>query len=238
MARSVRIEYPGAVYHAMCRGNCGGDIFLEDGDRAVFLSTLQEACERTRWVLHAYVLMNNHYHLLLETPEANLVAGMKWFQGAYTQRFNARNRRQGHLYQGRYKATLIDPNEADYFNKVSSYIHLNPVRVGLCCRDNLKLEHYQWSSYPYYLKPPRQRPVCLEIRRVLESFDIGSGQQGRERDVQDLYARAGPFREKAKRKGDVGRGAQRYSAWLVLGWRRVSERPDELAGETRRQRSE
>ena len=86
MARSLRIEYAGAVYHAMARGNQGGLIFQDDPDRRCFLETLGEACEKTGWRIHAYVLMGNHYHLLVETAEANLVAGMKWLQGTYTQR--------------------------------------------------------------------------------------------------------------------------------------------------------
>ena len=98
MPRKPRIEYEGAVYHVMCRGNGGEAIFWSDKDRELFIDTLDEACGRCGWRIHAYVLMGNHYHLLLETPEANLVDGMKWFQGTYTQRFNSRNRRWGHLF--------------------------------------------------------------------------------------------------------------------------------------------
>jgi REP element-mobilizing transposase RayT len=89
MPRNIRIEYPGAIYHAMCRGNNGQETFINDEGRRLFLSTLSEACSQTGWQVHAYVLMSNHYHLLLETPEANLVEGMRWFQSAYTQRFNS-----------------------------------------------------------------------------------------------------------------------------------------------------
>ena len=104
MPRKPRVEFAGAVYHVMCRGDRQEEIFWEDGDRECFLDTLWESCDRTGWQIHAYVLMGNHYHLLLETPEANLVAGMRWFQGTYTARFNARHRVCGHLFQGRYKA--------------------------------------------------------------------------------------------------------------------------------------
>jgi REP element-mobilizing transposase RayT len=89
MPRNIRIEYPGAIYHAMCRGNNGQETFISDDGRRLFLSTLTEACAQTGWQVHTYVLMSNHYHLLLETPEANLVEGMRWFQSAYTQRFNS-----------------------------------------------------------------------------------------------------------------------------------------------------
>ena len=108
MARPLRIEYAGAVYHVMARGNQGHAIFRDDEDRQRFLETLGEACEKTGWWVHAYVLMGNHYHLLVETPEGNLVAGMKWLQGTYTQRYNGRHEVFGHLFQGRYKAVVID----------------------------------------------------------------------------------------------------------------------------------
>ncbi|HWY75166.1 MAG TPA: transposase, partial [Verrucomicrobiae bacterium] len=114
MARPVRIEYPGAAYHVMARGNQGQPIFKDVQDRKRFLETLQESHEKTGWLVHAYVLMRNHYHLLVETPEGNLVAGMKWLQGAYTQRYNARHEVFGHLFQGRYKALILDGKDANY----------------------------------------------------------------------------------------------------------------------------
>jgi len=108
MARPLRVEYPGATYHVMARGNQGRAIFADDRDRQRWVETLGEACEKTGWRLDAYVLMGNHYHLLLETPEGNLVAGMKWLQGTYTQRFNRRHQVSGHLFQGRYKAVPVE----------------------------------------------------------------------------------------------------------------------------------
>ena len=100
MARPIRIEYAGAVYHVMARGNQGQPIFADDLDRKRWLETLAETWEKTGWRIHASVLMRNHYHLLAETPEANLVAGMKWLQGTYPQRYNSRHSVIGHLYQG------------------------------------------------------------------------------------------------------------------------------------------
>ena len=99
MARPLRIQYPGAVYHVMARGNQGQPIYQDDLDRKRFLETLGESCQKTGWLVHAYVLMGNHYHLLIETPEANLVAGMKWLQGSYTQRYNGRHKVFGHLFK-------------------------------------------------------------------------------------------------------------------------------------------
>ena len=97
----------------------------------LWLERLGEACEKTGWRIHAWVMMNNHYHLLLETLEANLVAGMKWLQGTYTQRYNPRHEVFGHLFQGHYKAVVVEPEAGNYFAVVSTYIHLNPARAGL-----------------------------------------------------------------------------------------------------------
>src|SRR5437870_6211386 len=130
MARKARVQFAGAVYHVLDRGDRREAIFHDDMDRELFLQTLDQACRRTGWFIHAFVLMSNHYHFLLETPEPNLVAGMKWFQGTYTIRFNRRHKLRGHLFQGRYKAVVVDPEERRYFATLSDYIHLNPVRAG------------------------------------------------------------------------------------------------------------
>lgn len=190
MPRSKRIEYPGACYHAMCRGNQGQDIFRTDAGRTLFLATLGEVCEQTGWNIHAYALMSNHYHLLLETPEANLVAGMKWFQGAFTQRFNALFTQRGHLFQGRYKAIPIqtDPRSGGmrYFKQVSTYIHLNPFRAGLCGEGTPHtLESYPWSSYPSYCGKKARKPAWLVRKRVLSTWGLPEGQQGTLSRYQD-----------------------------------------------------
>lgn len=131
MARKARVEFAGALYYVLDRGDRREEIFRGDEDRELFLKTLGEACGRTGWRLHAWVLMSNHYHLLLETPQPNLVAHMRWFQTTYTVRFNRRHRLSGHLFQGRCKAVVVDPQEPGYFTTLSDYIHLNPVRVKL-----------------------------------------------------------------------------------------------------------
>lgn len=173
MARPLRIEYPGASYHVMARGNRGHVIFRDDADRKRFLETLAEACEKTGWRIHAYVLMANHYHLLAETPEANLVAGMKWLQGAYTQRYNGRHKRRGHLFQGRYKAVVVDAKDPNYLQVVSTYIHLNPARAGMVRIGRDKLSRYRWSSYPWYLS--RQCPGWLRREEVMGSLGLRPG---------------------------------------------------------------
>ena len=144
MARQWRIEYPGAIYHVFSRGNRHQDIFLSDKDRRTFLELLDEISERYGIEVHAYVLMANHYHLLLKTPDPNLSKAMQWLGTTYTHRFHAHNRTDGHLFQGRFKSILVE-NDA-YLLQLSYYIHRNPVRAGIVER----LSDYYWSSYPYY----------------------------------------------------------------------------------------
>jgi REP element-mobilizing transposase RayT len=179
MGRSPRIEFSGAVYHVMSRGNHQEPVFLDDHDNRIFLDALKEGCGRTGWIVHAFVLMGNHYHLLLETPEPNLVDGIRWLQGTYTKRHNIRHKKWGHLFQSRYKALLVDPSE-DYFQTVSSYIHLNPARVKGYDFENKKLADYRWSSYPLYLRPA-QRPEWLAVERTLGTLGLTDDLSGRVR---------------------------------------------------------
>jgi len=171
MARQLRVEYAGAIYHVMSRGDRQEAIFWDEEDRRRFLGTLGEACARGGWQVHAYCLMGNHFHLVLETPQPTLVAGMKWFLGTYTQRFNARHRLRGHLFAGRYKSLLVDGSDDMYLRVVCDYVHLNPVRAGLIAADG-KLADYFWSSFPEYLKEPSQRPRWLRVDRLLGEMGI------------------------------------------------------------------
>lgn len=180
MARSVRIEYPGAVYHVMCRGDRKEPIFDSDHDRQAFLKTLGETCERTGFVIHSYVLMPNHYHLLLETPSGNLVSGMKWFQGTYTQRYNSKNGKSGHLFQGRYKAIPVEREDPEYFRVVSDYIHLNPLRAGLLKAD-AGLETYRWSSFPAFIASSSLPWPWLLRMRVFSSHGLPNEERGSRR---------------------------------------------------------
>lgn len=217
MPRAKRIEYPGAHYHCMCRGNNGQEIFLSDDGRKLFLATLGEVCEQTGWVIHAYVLMSNHYHLLLETPETNLVDGMSWFQGSYTQRFNAMFKRRGHLYQGRYKAIPIatDPREGGliYFRQVSSYIHLNPFRAKLCGQGcSSPLENYVWSSYPAYIGKARKQK-WLKIRKVLHSYGLSMSSDTCSEDYHMILERKMRF----ENDPDAGRRGE-FEKMIKRGW--------------------
>lgn len=170
MARALRIEYAGARYHIMCRGNHGQRIFKSQSDADLFIKTLGEACIRNQVVVHAWCLMGNHYHLLLETPQSNLVSAMKWFQGTFTQRYNARHKLWGHLFQGRYKAKVIDDDDGAYFRAVGDYIHLNPADAGLVKQGHLS--EWPWSSYRLYLSAPSKRPEWLKVEPMLSACGI------------------------------------------------------------------
>ena len=145
MSRPLRIAFPGAFYHVTSRGNEQKDVFKSRKDREKFLEYLASATERYGAVIHAYCLMSNHYHLLLETPAGNLSQIMQHINSAYTTYFNVKRKRAGHLFQGRYKAILVEVDE--YATELSRYIHLNPVRAGIVTRP----EDYPWSSYRSYI---------------------------------------------------------------------------------------
>lgn len=162
----------------MSRGNHQESIFWDHRDRRIFLDTLGEACAKTGWLVHAFVLMNNHYHFLLETPYANLVVGMKWLQGTYTQRFNARHKLWGHLFQGRYKALPVEGENGDYFSVLCSYIHLNPARAKLFDLEKGQLSDFSWSSYLLYLEPAK-RPDWLRVCRGLNASGLEDTVEGR-----------------------------------------------------------
>ncbi len=123
MPRKLRVEYPGAMYHVMSRGDRREDIFLDDVDRQDFIKTLAEACQKTAWRVHAYCLMGSHYHVVLETPNANLVAGMAWLQSPYTIRLNHRHKLFGHVFSGRYKAQLVEGSGDGYLRTAGDYVH-------------------------------------------------------------------------------------------------------------------
>jgi len=162
MARKLRVEFPGAIYHVINRGNYRADIFATAGARGAFTRCLEEACQKSGWRLHGYVLMRNHYHLALETPTGNLVDGMQWLQGTFANRFNNLRRERGHLFQGRYKALLVEPGAA--LGQVCHYIHLNPVRAGVVTVAGLKEFHD--SSY-WQLWHPADRPPYLDVHTAL-----------------------------------------------------------------------
>ena len=173
MARPLRIEYPGAVYHITSRGNEKKTIFKDDTDRETFLKILAHVNKRYHWLCHAYCLMDNHYHLLVETPDGNLSLGMRQLNGVYTQARNKRHNKIGHLLQGRYKAILIQKDS--HLLEVCRYVVLNPVRAGMVARP----EDWKWSSYQATAGRESPHP-CLTIDWILGQFSRTRGEAGKE----------------------------------------------------------
>ena len=157
----------------MSRGDRREDIFLGDVDRHDFIKTLAESCQKASWQVHAYCLMRNHYHLVLETPNANLVGGMAWLQSTYTIRLNHRHKLFGHVFSCRYKAQLVEGSGNGYLKTACDYVHLNPVRAGLL-RSEDRLVAYPWSSLMWYLAAPEHRPGWMRVDRLLGEHGLGS----------------------------------------------------------------
>ncbi len=177
MSRPLRIEFPGALYHVTSRGNVRATIFLDDLDRSEFLSILADIVERSNWICHAYCLMGNHYHLLVETPEGNLSAGMRQLNGIYTQKLNRRHGRVGHVFQGRFKSILVEKDS--YLLELCRYIVLNPVRAGI-------VEHpqdYAWSSFKFSAGHSNA-PAFLFTDWVLAQF--GKNRQEAQKSYRDF----------------------------------------------------
>jgi len=162
MARSLRIDFPGAFYHVLSRGNRQEEIFIDDSDRTNFLNRLSVLHQKYGILVHAYVLMDNHYHLLAEAVDGNISRIMRDLNGGYTVYFNKRHQKVGHLFQGRYKSLLVDKDS--YLLELSKYIHLNPVRAR-----RVKFpKEYPWSSYGYYTKKDVKRPPWLQTKDILQ----------------------------------------------------------------------
>jgi len=181
MARQLRIQYEGALYHITCRGNERKAIYRDDQDRKVFLELLITGIETYNIILYCYVLMDNHFHLLLETPLGNLSEFMRWFNITYTSHYNRRQKRSGHLYQGRYKSILVEKETHLYI--LSRYIHLNPVRIKQMKKVSLPeqksyLKKYVWSSLPGYINDARKNNF-VDYAQVLEPYggDVKKGRK-------------------------------------------------------------
>ena len=163
MARPLRIEYPGAIYHLTSRGNARENIFLGNTDRYEFLQILGSVVEKYNWLCHAYCLMGNHYHLLIETPDPNLSLGMRQLNGVYTQRFNRRHNRVGHIFQGRYKSIVVEKNR--HLLELCRYVVLNPVRSSMASEP----KEWEWSSYQATAYPVKV-PDFLSVDWILSQF--------------------------------------------------------------------
>lgn len=180
MARPLRIQYPGAVYHITCRGNERKEIFKDDRDKKTFLEILSQSAKIYNIKTFSYVLMQNHFHLLIETPLGNLGEFMRQFNITYTSSYNRRHKRIGHLYQGRYKSILVE--KAPYLSVLSRYIHLNPLRTKEMQRETDKgkiqfLKSYKWSSLPGYISK-KKKEGFIDYALMLEEYG-GDSDRGR-----------------------------------------------------------
>ena len=211
MARKPRIEYPGAVYHVTGRGNARADIFIGDDDRVDFLHILGDTVARCGWIVHAYCLMTNHFHLLVETPNANLGKGMQLLCGTYTARFNRRNRQVGHVFQGRYKAVVIE--KESHLLEVARYVALNPVRAQMVER----VADYPWSSYRATIGLAGT-PPWLTTDDILGRFhpQRKSAQRAYVKFVEGMFAEESPF-------GDTRLGVALGSDAFVEGLKPLME---------------
>lgn len=208
MPRKLRLEYAGACYHVINRGNYRRDLFRGKGAAQSFETALFEGCERFRWRLHAFVVMRNHFHLAVETPQPNLSEGMRWVQATWAMRFNRFRGETGRPFQGRYKSLHVEPGHA--LAQVAHYIHLNPMRAGVVTAEHLPT--YRWSSLHWFLQ--RSRPMCLHQATVLrESGGLQDTPAGWRRYVDYLGLLA---------EEDVKRREERFGR-LSRGWHVGSE---------------
>lgn len=177
MARTVRIEYAGAVYHLQSKGNRNMAVFENDEDRTSFLDFLEATCHRFGWKIYAYALMDDHFHLLVETPEPNLSDGMKWLMTVYSRQFNSRHGYSGHVFGDRYQSTLVEAANPHYLSTLVDYIHLNPARRDMVRFGNF-LSACRWTSLPSWMDP-KIRPAWLFPERGLKCHGCDDTEEGR-----------------------------------------------------------
>jgi len=205
------LEFKGAVYHVISRGNYRQPVFSDPGSAEAFEAALFEALEFSNWLLHAYTIMSNHYHLLLETPDGNLSAGMRWLQGTFANRFNRFHNEKGHVFQGRYKSPLVEPGET--LRRVADYIHLNPVRAGLVAVP--QLQSYPFSSFCKFWEA--NRPMRLVRKDFLAALNLPDSREGMAGYQNWLLAREyGKVRELDPKRTSFQKG-------LVIGSRDFRE---------------
>src|SRR6266478_6190003 len=218
MPRQLRVEYPGAIYHVMSRGDRKKDIYLDDVDRQDFLKTLAEASQKTGFQVHAYCLMRNHFHLVVETPNANLVAGMRWLLSTYTIRLNHRQKLFGHVFSGRYKAVVVEGSATGYLRTACDYVHLNPVRAKLLGPKERLLE-YPWSSLVWYLAAAEHRPAWMRVDRLLGEHgiqkDTAAGREQFERRMEQRRLEETDEREWRPLKRAWFLGSEEFRAKLL-----------------------
>lgn len=226
----LRLEYPGAIYHITARGNERKDLFRSDADRLRFLEKLAECVQAHHIRLYAYVLMSNHFHLLLETPRGNLSAFMHQFNTSYTVYFNRRYGRVGHLLSGRYKAPVVEGDE--YLLKLTRYVHLNPVKIkaakALPMAERLeKLRGYRWSSYPEYAGLRRR---CEWVDYGPLSELAGGGKAGAyRRYVEAGVAKTDEEMQEVLTRSRKGIGTEGFCRWVETKYREMAEKSNQAA---------
>src|ERR1051326_4321151 len=221
MARKLRIQYPGAIYHVMNRGDRREGVFEDDQDRQRFLQTQAEACEKTGWQVQAYCLMSNHFHLVMETPQANLVSGMKWFLGTYTSGYNRRHKEFGHLFSGRYKSLIVDGSQSGYLKTVCDYVHLNPVRAKLLApQEPLRGDRLlaEWGIPKDSEAGRRAFQRAMEQRRGEEWEEDFQGVE------RAWYLGDEEFRQELLRQAPLWRGASHYGEIVQQAAEQLAER--------------
>ncbi|MFH1142186.1 MAG: transposase [Candidatus Uhrbacteria bacterium] len=225
MARPLRVEYPGALYHVMSRGNAYQTIFKDDKDRRKFLEWIKDAIKLHNLICHAYCLMDNHYHLLIETPDANLSKAMRDINGNYTQWFNTRHKTAGHLFQGRYKAFVIE--KETYLLEVARYIVLNPIRDNLVDYPR----KWKWSSYRDTAETGRA-PEWLHTDWILGYFDKNkkTAQKNYRQFVKDGIKADDPYTDI---KNGFLLGSPQFIHWI---WETQTNGSEELKDHPREQR--
>jgi putative transposase len=229
MPRQLRIEYPGATYHVMARGNRRNAIFRDDQDCEAFLGRLDTACGKTGWEVRAFVLMGNHYHLVLHTPKGNLVEGMKWLQNAYTRYFNVRHQLWGRVFGDRYKSVLVEEEHSfggrgaargDYLTTLIDYVHLNPARAGLIDPGRKEsLLDYPWSSVARaYAVAPSKRKRWMDVATGFDLAQCRDTVAGRRQYVERLDARALAEKSEAAGLSVPEIEGQTLNSTLRRGW--------------------
>ena len=233
MARRPRIEFAGAIYHVLNRGNYRADLFDSAGAAQAFVDCLFQTCERMGWRLHAYCLMRNHYHLAVETPRGNLVSGVHWLQSTFGNRFNRFRGEHGRAFQGRYQAILVEPGR--HLAQLVDYIHLNPVRAGVVTLD--QLAQFRWSSYRYFVRDTGERPAFLLcgdwLQALGELADSPKGWLAYHDHLAWLMADEGRQKEAAFERMSKGwvYGGEDYQKTLLREYKRMPKAQDWGGGE-------
>ena len=220
MSRPLRMEYPGAVYHVTSRGNARQPIFRDDSDRGRFLEILASTIKRCHWLCHAYCLMDNHYHLIIETPEGKISRGMRQLNGVYTQYFNRRHKTVGHVFQGRFKAIMVD--KESYLLSLCRYVVLNPVRIGGVTGPG----QWKWSSYRATAGKIKS-PSFLTVDWIVSQFGNSrvEAMAHYKKFVREGMRRDAPWKEV---KGQIFLGADDFTSRfkdLMKGKERIKEIP-------------